>query len=79
MILNLRAGGWLTDTLALQVEGNFLKGESFREHSDTDVKNFQVKLECPGIPPIDDRTAISVLEFRAESLMAHGLPPKLES
>ncbi len=34
----LRTGGWLTDTLALQVEGNFLKGESFREHSDTDVK-----------------------------------------
>ena len=41
----LRTGGWLTDTLALQVEGNFLKGESFREHSDTDVKNFQAKLQ----------------------------------
>lgn len=43
--LYLRTGGWLTDTLALQVEGNFLKGESFREHSDTDVKNFQAKLQ----------------------------------
>ncbi|MEZ9060196.1 TonB-dependent receptor family protein [Vibrio pelagius] len=41
----LRTGGWLTDTLAIQVEGNFLKGESFREHSDTDVKNFQAKLQ----------------------------------
>ncbi|MFM2627437.1 TonB-dependent siderophore receptor [Vibrio chagasii] len=41
----LRTGGWLNDTLALQVEGNFLKGESFREHSDTDVKNFQAKLQ----------------------------------
>lgn len=40
----LRTGGWLNDKLALQVEGNFLKGESFREHSDTDVKNFQAKL-----------------------------------
>ncbi|WP_447401063.1 TonB-dependent receptor family protein [Vibrio harveyi] len=39
----LRTGGWLTDTFAIQLEGNFLKGESFREHSDTDVKNFQVK------------------------------------
>uniref|UniRef100_UPI000A8C4125 TonB-dependent receptor plug domain-containing protein n=1 Tax=Vibrio harveyi TaxID=669 RepID=UPI000A8C4125 len=34
----LRTGGWLTDTFAIQLEGNFLKGESFREHSDTDVK-----------------------------------------
>lgn len=41
----LRTGGWLNDALALQVEGNFLKGESFREHSDTDVKNFQAKLQ----------------------------------
>ncbi|MEZ8824402.1 TonB-dependent receptor family protein [Vibrio amylolyticus] len=41
----LRTGGWLTDTFALQLEGNFLKGESFREHSDTDVKNFQIKTQ----------------------------------
>ncbi|MGF1752789.1 TonB-dependent siderophore receptor [Vibrio makurazakiensis] len=41
----LRTGGWLTDTFALQLEGNFLKGESFREHSDTDVKNFQAKAQ----------------------------------
>lgn len=40
-----RTGGWLTDTLGLQLEGNYLKGESFREHSDTDVKNFQGKLQ----------------------------------
>ncbi|WCP67494.1 TonB-dependent siderophore receptor [Vibrio tubiashii] len=41
----LRTGGWLTDTFAIQLEGNFLKGESFRAHSDTDVKNFQVKAD----------------------------------
>jgi Fe(3+) dicitrate transport protein len=41
----LRTGGWLTDTFAIQLEGNFLKGESFREHSDTDVKNFQAKAQ----------------------------------
>ncbi|NOH95883.1 TonB-dependent siderophore receptor [Vibrio sp. 99-70-13A1] len=41
----LRTGGWLTDNLALQLEGNFLKGESFRDHSDTDVKNFQAKVQ----------------------------------
>lgn len=41
----LRTGGWLSDTLALQVEGNFLTGESFRDHSDTDVTNFQAKLQ----------------------------------
>lgn len=29
----------------MQLEGNFLKGESFREHSDTDVKNFQAKVQ----------------------------------
>ncbi|NOH47643.1 TonB-dependent siderophore receptor [Vibrio rotiferianus] len=41
----LRTGGWLTDTFAIQLEGNFLKGESFRDHSDTDVKNFQAKAQ----------------------------------
>ncbi|MYM58058.1 TonB-dependent siderophore receptor [Vibrio sp. OCN044] len=41
----LRTGGWLNDTLALQVEGNFLTGDSFRDHSDTDVTNFQAKLQ----------------------------------
>lgn len=43
--LYLRTGGWLNDTLALQLEGNFLKGESFREHSDTEVKNYQAKVQ----------------------------------
>lgn len=43
--LYLRTGGWLSDTFALQLEGNFLKGESFREHSDTEVKNFQAKAQ----------------------------------
>jgi len=41
----LRTGGWVSDTFAIQFEGNFLKGESFREHSDTEVKNFQAKVE----------------------------------
>ncbi|UUM32016.1 TonB-dependent receptor family protein [Vibrio japonicus] len=43
--LYLRTGGWLNDTLALQLEGNFLNGESFREHSDTEVKNYQAKVQ----------------------------------
>lgn len=41
----LKTGGWLSDTFALQVEGNLLKGESFRAHSDTEVTNFQAKIE----------------------------------
>lgn len=36
-------GGQLSDSFALQFEGNLIKGESFREHSDTDVQNWLLK------------------------------------
>lgn len=35
----LRAGGFLSNTFGLQLQGNMLRGDSFREHSDTEVNN----------------------------------------
>ena len=39
----IRTGGALNDEFAVQLEGNRLTGESFREHSDTDVDNWILK------------------------------------
>lgn len=37
------SGGMLNDQFGLQVEGNFIKGNAFREHSDQKVQNYQIK------------------------------------
>lgn len=34
---------WLTDNLGVQLEANYLTGDSFRDHSDTKVANIQAK------------------------------------
>lgn len=39
----LRTGGQVNDSFALQLEGNLVKGDSFRDHSDTDVQNWILK------------------------------------
>ncbi|TNE83952.1 MAG: TonB-dependent siderophore receptor [Gammaproteobacteria bacterium] len=39
----LRTGGRINDRFALQLEGNLIDGESFRDHSDTEVENWQLK------------------------------------
>jgi Fe(3+) dicitrate transport protein len=39
----VRTGGRVNDSFSFQLEGNIIKGESFRDHSDTDVKNWQLK------------------------------------
>jgi len=38
----LRAGGFLSDTFGLQLQGNMLRGDSFRDHSDTRVNNLML-------------------------------------
>ncbi|MFB1096145.1 TonB-dependent receptor family protein [Vibrio diabolicus] len=70
----LRTGGWLSDTFALQLEGNFLKGESFREHSDTDVKNFQAKAQWL----LSDTQEIQAFlqRYDAETQMPGALSPQ---
>ena len=35
----LRAGGFLNNSFGLQIQGNLLRGDSFRDHSDTQVNN----------------------------------------
>lgn len=41
--LYARHSRWLTDDLGVQVEANQLTGDSFRDHSNTDVTNVQAK------------------------------------
>lgn len=72
--LYLRTGGWLTDNFAIQVEGNVLRGESFREHSDTDVKNFQVKTDWL-ISQTQELQAF-VQHYDADTQMPGALSPK---
>jgi Fe(3+) dicitrate transport protein len=69
----LRTGGWLNDTFAMQLEGDFLKGESFREHSDTDVKNFQVKTDWL----ISDTQELQAFlqRYKADTQMPGALSP----
>lgn len=41
--LYARHSRWLTDDLGVQIEANQLTGDSFRDHSDTEVTNVQAK------------------------------------
>ncbi len=43
--LYLRSGGWLSDDFGIQFSANTLNGDSYREHSDTDVTNFDIKAD----------------------------------
>ena len=40
---NISTGGAVNQDFSLRFDGNYTKGESFREHSDTDIKNFMLK------------------------------------
>ncbi|MPY25647.1 TonB-dependent siderophore receptor [Shewanella psychropiezotolerans] len=40
---NLSTGGAVNDDFSMRLDANFTKGESFRDHSDTDVKNIMLK------------------------------------
>ncbi|BAJ04253.1 TonB-dependent receptor family protein [Shewanella violacea] len=40
---NLSTGGAVNDDFSMRFDANFTKGESFRDHSDTDVKNIMLK------------------------------------
>lgn len=39
----LSTGGDINDNVSMRLSGNFLTGESFREHSDTDVQNWMLQ------------------------------------
>lgn len=41
--LYARHSRWLTDDFGVQLEANTIKGDSFRDHSDTEVTNLQAK------------------------------------
>lgn len=51
---NLSTGGAVTEDFSMRLDANFTKGESFRDHSDTDVKNIMLKT----VWNIDDNNSI---------------------
>lgn len=40
---NISTGGAVNDDFSIRFDGNITKGESFREHSETDIKNLMLK------------------------------------
>ncbi|WP_308561036.1 TonB-dependent siderophore receptor [uncultured Klebsiella sp.] len=52
----LRTGGMLNDDFGLQVEANQVKGNSFREHSDSKVQNFRIR----GLWNINEDTTLNL-------------------
>ncbi|MBB1362290.1 TonB-dependent siderophore receptor [Shewanella sp. SR44-4] len=40
---NISTGGAVNEDFSMRFDGNITKGESFREHSDTDIKNLMLK------------------------------------
>jgi len=40
---NISTGGAVNDDFSMRFDGNITKGESFREHSETDIKNLMLK------------------------------------
>ena len=40
---NINTGGAVNDDFSMRFDGNITKGESFREHSETDIKNLMLK------------------------------------
>ncbi|MFM2483554.1 TonB-dependent siderophore receptor [Celerinatantimonas yamalensis] len=69
----LRTGGWLTDTFGIQLEGNVVKGDSFRKHSDTAVNNYQIKTDWL----ISDTQELQTFlqHYRADTEMPGALSP----
>ncbi|WP_431025846.1 TonB-dependent receptor family protein [Halomonas sp. H5] len=68
-----RVGGFVTDDLALQFQANLQGGEGFREHSDTDVQNFQLDAEYF----IDDRNTLdaSLQYYEVDAELPGALSP----
>lgn len=71
--LYLRTGGWVSDNFGVQVEVNGLNGDSERDHSDTDVKNFQIKTDWL----INDTQELKafVQRYKADTQMPGALSP----
>jgi len=72
--LYLRSGGWLSDNFGIQIEANGLNGDSERDHSDTDVKNFQIKTDWL----INDTQELKafVQRYKADTQMPGALSPE---
>lgn len=69
-----RTGGFINDDLGLQFQYNGINGESFRDHSDTNIKNFIFDLEYY---PTDNSEIKSTLQYyKADAQLPGALLPE---
>lgn len=69
----VRTGGFINDELGLQFQYNGIKGESFRDHSDTDVKNLIVDSEY--YPSDDSEIKANLQYYKADADLPGALLP----
>lgn len=71
--LYLSTGGWLSDDFGIQISADTLNGDSAREHSDTEVNNFQIKTDWL----LSDTQALSafIQRYQADTQMPGALSP----
>jgi Fe(3+) dicitrate transport protein len=67
----ISTGGYASDTFGLQLDANWTKGEYWREHSDTDIKNLRLRAEWWLAP--DKLLKASVQRYVADMDMAGAL------
>ena len=72
--LYLRTGGWVNDDFAIQVEANTQNGDSSRDHSDTDIKNFQIKTDW--LMSDTQELQAFVQRYEADTQMPGALSPQ---
>ncbi|WP_420010177.1 TonB-dependent receptor family protein [Xanthomonas sacchari] len=67
----ISTGGYASDTFGLQLDANWTKGDYWREHSDTDIKNLRLRAEWWLAP--DKLLKASVQRYVADMDMAGAL------
>lgn len=68
-----RAGGFVTDKLGLQIQLNALRGDGFRDHSDTDVNN--IILDADYLPSDNHQLSAQLQYYDVAAQLPGALSP----
>jgi len=68
-----RAGGYVSDELALQLQVNALRGDGFRDHSDTEVNNFI--LDADYFPNDQHQLSVQLQRYTVNADLPGSLSP----
>lgn len=70
----LRAGGFVSDSLGLQIQANVIEGEGEREHSDTSVRNLM--LDAEWLPSESDEVRVGLQRYTTKNELPGALTPR---